>query len=243
MSETKVAQFAETVGTPVERLIEQMHSAGIMVKGPDSSISDEQKEKLLGYLRDKHGTVTKASPNKITLKRKTTSELTLSSSSSKSKSKVKVEVRKKRTYVKRSAIDEPIPSADVELLEARRVSQEAKKAEEETKAQQESNEKARQEIFQQAKNAEEQALADEEKKREDELAAQELLKTQEQETVQAKVSKTKEIEQLARKQTKPILKEAPRGGAAAKPAAKPAAKASKPKVDLTKRHPDKPKFT
>jgi len=32
MSETKVAQFAETVGTPVERLIEQMHSAGIKVE-------------------------------------------------------------------------------------------------------------------------------------------------------------------------------------------------------------------
>ncbi|NOQ78475.1 MAG: translation initiation factor IF-2 [Gammaproteobacteria bacterium] len=245
MSETKVAQFAETVGTPVDRLIEQMHSAGIMVKGPDSPISDEQKEQLLGYLRNKHGTVTKASPNKITLKRKITSELTLSSSSSKSSSKVKVEVRKKRTYVKRSAIDDTIPSGDAELLEARRVAQEAKKAEEEAKTQQE--------IELQAQKSQEQLLADEEKKREEELAAQEQLKIEQQQqavqAVQAKKTETKKIEQLARKQTKPILKEAPRGGAArpttaaARPATTIAAKPGKTKADLTKRHPDKPKFT
>ena len=234
MSETKVAQFAETVGTPVDRLIEQMHSAGIMVKGPDSAISDEQKEQLLGYLRNKHGTVTKASPNKITLKRKTTSELTLSSSSSKSSSKVKVEVRKKRTYVKRSAIDDTIPSADAELLEARRVAQEAKKAEEEAKAQQE--------IELQAQKDLEMSEADKAEKRAAELAAQERLKIEEQQqTAQAKITETKKIEQLARKQTKPILKEAPRGGAVAKPTT--AAKPGKTKADLTKRHPDKPKFT
>lgn len=242
MSETKVAQFAETVGTPVERLIEQMHSAGIMVKDPESIISDDQKEQLLRYLRDKHGTVAKASPNKITLKRKTTSELTLSSSSSKSSSKVKVEVRKKRTYVKRSAIDDQTTSADAELLEARRIAQEAKKAEEEAKAkakaQQESDAESQQKAELQTQKEIEQAEAAAAKKREAEIAEQERLKILEQKNAQAEANEKREIADLARKQTKPILKEAPRAGAAT-----PKTKETKSKADLSKRHPDKPKFT
>ncbi len=130
MSETKVEQFAETVGTPVERLIEQMHGAGIIVDSPDSLITDDEKEKLLNFLRDKHGSVKKSTPNKITLKRKTTSELTSLSGSSKSSNRVKVEVKKKRTYVKKSALDKKISSSDAELLEARRIAQEAKAVEE-----------------------------------------------------------------------------------------------------------------
>ncbi|MCU7939317.1 MAG: translation initiation factor IF-2 [gamma proteobacterium symbiont of Bathyaustriella thionipta] len=239
MSETKVAQFAETIGTPVERLIEQMNSAGIIVDGPDSVISDDQKKQLLGYLRDKHGTVTKASPNKITLKRKTTSELTLASSTSKSSSKVKVEVRKKRTYVKRSTIDEQTSSADAELLEARRVAQETKKAEEELKAQQTAEEEKRQADELEAQKSLEQAQADEAKKREDDLAAQQQLKVDSQQNAEAKATEKREIEHLARKQTKPILKEAPRTEAAPAPSNKEA----KSKADLAKRHSDKPKFT
>ena len=220
MSETKVAQFAETVGTPVERLIEQMHSAGIKVDSAESVISDEQKQELLTYLRDKHGSVSKASPNKIILKRKTTSELTSLSSSSKTSSRVKVEVRKKRTYVKRSALDEKIPSADMELLEARRVAQEAK-------SQQEAEEEARQDAEQLSQMAVQQAEAEATKKREAELAKQENTEKAEQE----KITEKREIEQLARKQTKPILKEAPR-----------AVKSTDKITAVQKRHPDKAKF-
>ncbi len=220
MSETKVAQFAETVGTPVERLIEQMHSAGIKVDGADSIISDDQKQQLLSYLRDKHGSVSKASPNKITLKRKTTSELTSVSGANKSSSKVKVEVRKKRTYVKRSALDEKVSSADAELLEARRIAQE-------TKAKEEAEEKVRQASMEESQKAEVQAKEEEAKKQ----AAEKVRLEEAQQQKQAKISETREIEQLARKQTKPILKEAPR-----KPASADKITAAK------KRHPDKPKF-
>ena len=261
MSETKVKQFAETVGTPVERLIEQMHGAGIIVEGAESLISDDQKQKLLVYLRDKHGTVSKSSPNKITLRRKTTSELTSTSSTSRSSSKVKVEVRKKRTYVKRSAVDKPTSAesaADAELLEARRIAQEAKKAEEAAKVQQETSEKTKQEQEIQAEKDRLQAEADAAKKREEELKAQEQLKIDEQKRAESAHKEKKEIEALARKQRKPILKEAPRGGrAVVKPVlkAKPKAKATEPvkankpvktnkaKVDPAKRHPDKAKFS
>ena len=224
MSETKVAQFAETIGTPVERLIEQMHSAGIKVDSPESLISDDQKQQLLGYLRDKHGSVSKASPNKITLKRKTTSELTSVSSASKSTSKVKVEVRKKRTYVKRSALDDKAPSADAELLEARRIAQE-------TKAQEERESQAKQDAYLQSQKLEEEAKKDEVKKREAEQAEQEVSKK----AAQDKITEKREIEHLARKQTKPILKEVPRTTDKAKP--------STDKITAAKkRHPDKAKF-
>ena len=209
MSETKVAQFAETIGTPVERLIEQMHSAGLKVESADSSISDDQKQQLLNYLQDKHGSATKATPNKITLKRKTTSELTSLSSSTKSSSRVKVEVRKKRTYVKRSELDDNIPSADAELLEARRVDQEAK-------ATQDAETHAKNEADLQSLKADEQAKEDAIKKREAELAAHE----NEKKVAQNKITETREIEALARKQTRPILKEAPRTPLKAKVKAK-----------------------
>ncbi len=232
MSETKVAQFAETIGTPVERLIEQMHSAGIKIDNADSLISDEQKQKLLGYLRDKHGSESKSSPTKITLKRKTTSELTSVSSSSKTSSKVKVEVRKKRTYVKRSAVDDTSSSSDAELLEARRVVQEEK-------AKQEAEEKVINDATLKSEQAAADAKAEEERKREAELVANETVK----ETAARRQAETLEIEQLARKQTRrPILKEAPKT-----PAKKSAAATNKVMGDkklnaVKKRHPDKAKF-
>jgi translation initiation factor IF-2 len=101
-----------------------MQGAGISVDGAQATITDEQKQQLLAFLRDKHGSEVRSSPNKIVLKRKTTSELTAPSSTSKG-AKVKVEVRKKRTYVKRTEADKET-TADLELLNARRIAEEEK---------------------------------------------------------------------------------------------------------------------
>jgi len=227
MSETKVAQFAKTIGTPVERLIEQMHSAGIKVENSDALISDDEKQQLLDYLRDKHGSVSVTTPNKIILKRKTTSELSSLSGSSKSSGKVRVEVRKKRTYVKRSALDETINTGDAELLEARRVDHEAK-------ALQEAEEKLKKGVELDAQKAAAQAEQDVAAKREAELADQKNIKL----AAQNKLAETREIEQLARKQTKPILKEAPRH--ATKTAA--VVPGKNKLTTVKKRHPDKAKY-
>ncbi len=232
MSETTVSQFANTVGTPVERLIEQMHGAGIKAAGPDAVISDEEKQKLLAFLRNKHGSVDKTSPNKITLKRKTTSELTAASSANKSGNRVKVEVRKKRTYVKKSEIDTKVISADAELLEARRVAQEAKKLEDENirketeardalKTQEEREQLKQQEALEKQKLDEQKALHAAEKSQKDK----------------------REIEQLARKQTKPILKEAPRGGTAKKELSAKKEPSTNKLQKAKQRHPDKPKLS
>ncbi len=109
MSEVTVTQFAETIGVPVERLLSQLQDAGVKAKGADEVIGDEDKTKLLEYLREKHGTekveaVEDAGPKKITLKRRTTSELKVGGSSASKGKTVTVEVRKKRTYVKRSVV-------------------------------------------------------------------------------------------------------------------------------------------
>lgn len=106
MSGVTVKQFAETVGTPVERLLEQLKEAGVDASGADAVLSEDDKLKLLNLLRSKRGTDDEASePKRITLKRKTTSALAQSGTKAGSKS-VTVEVRKKRTYVKRSAIED-----------------------------------------------------------------------------------------------------------------------------------------
>ena len=110
MSEVTVTQFAETIGVPVDRLLSQLKDAGIGSKAADEIIGDEDKVKLLDYLRQKHGTdkqeeVAEAGPKKITLQRRTTSELKVGGSAASKGKTVTVEVRKKRTYVKRSLVE------------------------------------------------------------------------------------------------------------------------------------------
>ena len=109
MPEVKLSQFASVVGIPVEQLQEQIVEAGLPEKSPDEMITDEEKGELLAHLRGKHGKGS-SETKKITLKRKTSSEIKVPlnvQGRSKAQSKtVNVEFRKKRTYIKRSALDE-----------------------------------------------------------------------------------------------------------------------------------------
>jgi translation initiation factor IF-2 len=104
MSDVTVRQLADVVGTPVGRLLEQLREAGIGVNGEDEAITEAQKLQLLRYLRRSHGaSVDAATPKKITLKRRSHSEIQVNAGGGRSKV-VNVEVRKKRTYIKRSVI-------------------------------------------------------------------------------------------------------------------------------------------
>jgi translation initiation factor IF-2 len=106
MSGVTVKEFADTVGTPIDRLLEQLKEAGVEATGADAELSEDDKLKLLNHLRSKRGNEdVDGAPKRITLKRKTTSALTQSGSKAGSKT-VTVEVRKKRTYVKRSLIED-----------------------------------------------------------------------------------------------------------------------------------------
>ncbi|MFA7095527.1 MAG: translation initiation factor IF-2 [Gammaproteobacteria bacterium] len=107
MTDVTVRQFAEVVGIPVDRLLVQLGEAGLPITSADETISEKEKLQLLSYLRQSHGRTEDAlgvgEPRKITLKRKTVSELRLAGAQGKAKT-VSVEVRRKRTYVKRSIV-------------------------------------------------------------------------------------------------------------------------------------------
>lgn len=103
MAEVTVSELAKSVGAPVERLLKQMQEAGLKQKTADAVVSDEEKQKLLDFLKTSHGEAS-GEPKKITLQRKTTTTLKMGSGSA--RKTVNVEVRKKRTYVKREEVDE-----------------------------------------------------------------------------------------------------------------------------------------
>jgi len=109
MSDSTVKQLAEVVGIPVDRLLSQFKAAGFKKDNADSVVSEQEKVKLLQHLRKAHGKSEgadpSATPRKVTLKRKTVSELQQRKASPRTvvRSKtVSVEVRKTRTYVKPS---------------------------------------------------------------------------------------------------------------------------------------------
>ncbi len=108
MAEVTVSELAEVVGTPADRLLQQMQEAGLAHRVQEELVSDEDKQTLLSFLKSSHGESANA-PKKITLKRKTVS--TLKARSSRGRKTVNVEVRKKRTYVKRAPTAE---QADIE---------------------------------------------------------------------------------------------------------------------------------
>jgi translation initiation factor IF-2 len=107
MAVTTVAQFAAELNRPSAALLEQLQSAGVAKKSPDDQLTDADKERLLEFLRSAHGT-SSAERKKITLTRKSTSEIKQADASGKART-IQVEVRKKRVFVKR----EDTPSAPV----------------------------------------------------------------------------------------------------------------------------------
>src|SRR5437879_9917518 len=116
MAEVSVSQFAEVLKVPVDRLLVQLDQAGIKVSGPDARISDDAKLELLTHLRRSHGSDADSdgAPRKITLRRKTQSELKLASAQGRART-VNVEVRRKRTYIKRDVLEEQARAQQDEL--------------------------------------------------------------------------------------------------------------------------------
>ena len=127
MAEVTVTQFAEVLKVPVEKLLTQLDEAGIKVSGSDDTISDDAKLELLSHLRRAHGQddtpATAAAPRKITLKRKSQSELRLSGSQGRART-VNVEVRRKRTYIKRDVLEKQAQEEQEELDRVRREEEE-----------------------------------------------------------------------------------------------------------------------
>jgi translation initiation factor IF-2 len=103
MAVTTVSQFAAQLNRPPAALLEQLQSAGVSKQSPDDSLTDSDKERLLDFLRTQHGTTGSAERKKITLTKKSTTEIKQADASGKART-IQVEVRKKRTFVKRDDV-------------------------------------------------------------------------------------------------------------------------------------------
>ena len=106
MAQMTIEQFATELKMPAGALIEQLAAAGVDVKKVGDKLTEQDKTRLLDYLRKQHGAAAEGK-RKITLTRKTTAEIKAADSTGKQRT-IQVEVRKKRTFVKR----DEAPAAD-----------------------------------------------------------------------------------------------------------------------------------
>jgi translation initiation factor IF-2 len=104
VAQTSVAQFASELKVQPSVLLEQLKAAGVDKAVPSDSLTEQDKSRLLEYLRRSHGS--QEPKNKITLTRKQTSEIKKSDSTGKART-IQVEVRKKRVFVKRDPNEVP----------------------------------------------------------------------------------------------------------------------------------------
>ena len=135
MAEVSVKEFSETVGTSIDRLLVQLGEAGLPHAAEADLLSDQDKERLLSYLRrvhgkDEDGAGRPSSRKKITLKRRQVSEVSVAPSPRETRGRggrvaarkrtVKVDVLRSRTYVR------PADEADGPTVEVLREQEAAK---------------------------------------------------------------------------------------------------------------------
>ena len=204
MADVTVAQFAEVLKVPVEKLLSQLDEAGIKVEGSQDTIGDDAKLELLTHLRRSHGQTESpasvAAPRRITLKRKSQSELRLSGVQGRSRT-VNVEVRKKRTYIKRDVLEEQAHK-EQEALDAER-----REAQERVQAEKAAEEKAQAEKEAAERRAEEQRLEAEKARQ---TAEQEAYKAAQQAAEEkARLEKAEQDARTRRQKDKPKGKAKP----------------------------------
>jgi translation initiation factor IF-2 len=194
MSSTTVAEFASELKKSPDTLLEQLRSAGVAKSAPTDALSEADKQKLLGYLQASHGT---AAPErkKITLVKKSTSEIKQADSSGKART-IQVEVRKKRTFVKRdeggdtAVIEAPEPevqqpaTARVDESELARREEEARRQAELIRRQEEDlaeKRRQREETEKREREAQERAaqFAESEQQKKDQVSSDKAEATQE----------------------------------------------------------------
>ena len=195
MAYVTAKQLSDVIGVGIDKLLDQLNAAGVEVKGADDPISDEDKMKLLESLRTSHGKEDDTGPKKITLRRKSKTELRVAGTSGRNVTTktINVEVRKKRTYVRR---------ADVEAEETRLEEQAVAEVEEQNKAEQQQAEdevrqveEAAQQQVEAARLAQEEAVRAEAEKKAYAKSLQEVEVAQkaiEQQRVEAEAAKAAE---------------------------------------------------
>jgi translation initiation factor IF-2 len=113
MPQSTIEQFASELKMPAGALLEQLAAAGVDVKKAGDKLTEQDKTRLLDYLRKQHGAATETK-KRITLTRKQTSEIKAADSTGKSRT-IQVEVRKKRVLVRREEEAAPVAAAVEEV--------------------------------------------------------------------------------------------------------------------------------
>ena len=100
MAETTVRELADVVGIPVNRLLAHLGESGLPHTEADERINDQEKAQLFTHLKRLHSKsgTEPAAPRKITLRRKSVSELRIASPQGRRKT-VTVETRGRRMYM------------------------------------------------------------------------------------------------------------------------------------------------
>lgn len=109
MADVTVKQLAQVVGIPVERLLNQLQEAGLSFTDDKQTVNEDQKRILLNHLKTSGK---REVPERFTLQRKSLTQVTLGNDAHKGKT-INVEFRKKRTFVKRTSVEEQ--PGDIEL--------------------------------------------------------------------------------------------------------------------------------
>ncbi len=112
ITKTTVTEFAGELNLSPDALLKQLGAAGVSAASTDADLSASDKGKLLEYLRKQHGGADESAGKRITLVRKSTSELRTADATGRSRT-VQVEVRKKRVLVTR-ATETAAPAVSVD---------------------------------------------------------------------------------------------------------------------------------
>ncbi|HEY1329595.1 MAG TPA: translation initiation factor IF-2 [Casimicrobiaceae bacterium] len=218
MAQTTIEQFATELKMPAGALIEQLAAAGVGGKKVGDGLSEQDKTRLLDYLRRQHGAGGDGK-KRITLTRKSTSEIKASDSSGKART-IQVEVRKKRVLVRR---EDEAPQAPV-VEEAPKAPAQPVVSPEELAAREAEERKARELIARQQEDLAKKQEAESKrktKKEQEEAAARAAAEAQAAAEAAAKAA----AEAAAKAGAQPAAK--PSEGTLHRPAAKPGEKREK----------------
>ncbi len=157
MSQVTINGFAKQIGISVDKLITQLEQAGISGKVHADLLEDDEKIRLLQYLKGDASQKPEAR-ERISLKRKSTDQIKQTSRTGAART-IHVEVKKRRTFVKRSVLEAQQAEAEAVAAEAQqRIEKEAKeKSQEKIRAAEQQAQQAEQEVVQERLRAEHEA--------------------------------------------------------------------------------------
>jgi translation initiation factor IF-2 len=236
MAVTTVAQLATQLNRPPAALLEQLQSAGVAKRSPDDALTEADKERLLEFLRSSHGGAGIGERKKITIVKKSTTEIKQADASGRART-IQVEVRKKRVFVKRddatAAVEEPEAPGDDALDLQRR--------EEEARAQAEALRRQQEELAEQQRQREETERAAREAA--EKAAAQAAAEAAAQAAAQAAAEAAAQAEAAARAAAEAAPADTPAVPAVAAPHVPPAPAAPPALAAVPAKAPEPPKPT